>query len=371
MSDTKQPDLTYVCTWSHPDPTRTWSGTSYALRQALGRRVDVQDIDTNGRAPFLDRVLWKLRELGQRLDGMDMSMHRIKLWHRTVNAHARGKRVLQFEEFCDRADGSAYLYIDLCVEWVWRTEATDPALSHMAMGKNDPGKLEERRKKQNGFMRHAGGVLCMGRWMQEYVRQHCDIDPDKVCHVGGGINVCDIEAVKPTEPRMRTKLLYVGRGWPRKGGPAILAAFRLLKQRMPQAELYVAGGDTDPVADPPEGYHFLGDISHEDVLRWMSRCDAFCMPSYFEPYGLVFIEALCMGLPCIGRDCYEMPYFIEDGVTGLLLRHEDPVELADLMERALTSEAMPREVASRREWYLREYSWDAVADRCLKAMRLA
>ena len=48
-------------------------------------------------------------------------------------------------------------------------------------------------------------------------------------------------------------------------------------------------------------------------------CDVFCMPSYFEAYGLVFVEALTFGLPCIGRNCYEMPYFIEDGKTGLLL----------------------------------------------------
>ena len=47
-------------------------------------------------------------------------------------------------------------------------------------------------------------------------------------------------------------------------------------------------------------------------------CDVFCMPSYFEAYGLVFVEALTFGLPCIGRNCYEMPYFIEEGKTGLL-----------------------------------------------------
>ena len=36
------------------------------------------------------------------------------------------------------------------------------------------------------------------------------------------------------------------------------------------------------------------------------------MPSYFEAYGLVFIEALTYGLPCIGRNAFEMPNFIQD-----------------------------------------------------------
>lgn len=95
-------------------------------------------------------------------------------------------------------------------------------------------------------------------------------------------------------------------------------------------------------------------------------CDIFCLPSYFEAYGLVFVEALSFGLPCIGRDCYEMPYFIEEGKTGLLLNKDDASELAALMERLLKDELIKENVKARRDYYLKEYSWDSVALRMKK-----
>jgi len=105
-------------------------------------------------------------------------------------------------------------------------------------------------------------------------------------------------------------------------------------------------------------------------------CDVFCLPSYFEAYGLVFVEALTFGLPCIGRNCYEMPYFIQDGnssvhsdnATGLLLNHDDPKELASLMLRILHNDSFSHNVISRRNEYIHEYSWDTVAERIVEVI---
>lgn len=87
------------------------------------------------------------------------------------------------------------------------------------------------------------------------------------------------------------------------------------------------------------------------------------MPSHFEAYGLVFIEALSFGLPCIGRDAYEMPYFIEEGVTGELIKTESIQELVDKIEVVLNTPSYKDNVMAKREFYLQEYSWDTVAQR--------
>lgn len=92
-------------------------------------------------------------------------------------------------------------------------------------------------------------------------------------------------------------------------------------------------------------------------------CDVFCMPSKFEAYGLVFIEALTFGLPCIGREAYEMPYFIEDGKTGYLLRKETPEALSNLIIAAISNKVMRDTVMSMRDTYIREYSWNSVCKR--------
>ena len=125
--------------------------------------------------------------------------------------------------------------------------------------------------------------------------------------------------------------------------------------------MYVSGPINDPIENPIDGYHFMGQLPFEKIAELYNMCDIFCLPSYFEAYGLVFVEALSFGLPCIGRDCYEMPYFIEEGKTGLLLKKDDASELAALMERLLKDEMIKENVKTRRDYYLKEYSWDSVA----------
>lgn len=106
-------------------------------------------------------------------------------------------------------------------------------------------------------------------------------------------------------------------------------------------------------------------------------CDLFCMPTYFETYGLFFfVKALTFGLPCIGGNCYEMSFLIQEGnssvhsdnATGLLLNHDDPMELASLMLRVLHDDSFSYNVLSRRNEYIHEYSWDTVAERIAKVI---
>ena len=116
--------------------------------------------------------------------------------------------------------------------------------------------------------------------------------------------------------------------------------------------------------------NFLGLLSYDDLLEYMNLCDFFVMPSRFEAYGIVFPEALCFGLPCIGKNICAMPEFIQDGENGRLIHDDDPDELADCMENLLLD---GKDYASRvwtmHDWYLKEYSWKSVAERIVKVMR--
>lgn len=157
--------------------------------------------------------------------------------------------------------------------------------------------------------------------------------------------------------------MFVGRDFQRKGGYFVYKAFCELAKKQPDVELHVAGPKRNPISNPVPGYFYYGDSNHDKLSELFNECDIFCMPSYFEAYGLVFIEALCYGLPCIGRNCYEMPYFIEDGVTGLLIDNDDIGNLADCMYRLLHDEKIKYEVDNRRNDYLKKYTWESVADR--------
>jgi glycosyltransferase involved in cell wall biosynthesis len=228
---------------------------------------------------------------------------------------------------------------------------------------NDLKAIEKRRKLQNDYYyNHCSGILTMGKWLAEDLVKRTGIPEDLVHHVGGGVNT---RVLDPTKiERQGNKILFVGRDYERKGLPITIEAFLLLKKKMPNAEIYVAGPNQDPYEDCQiEGYHFLGDMDNDTLSYYFCICDIFCMPSYFEAYGLVFIEALTAGLPCIGRKCYEMPYLIQEGETGYLIDKDDTEYYANKMYSLLKDDYIKQNVKNKHEWYVNEYSWEAVAER--------
>ena len=212
-----------------------------------------------------------------------------------------------------------------------------------------------REKIQNSAFVKAAGIFCMGEWYRRYLIER-GISPNKIYTVGAGINL-DANKIDASQ-KEGNKILFVGRDFKRKNGPLVLEAFQKAREKRRDIELYIAGPSKQKDAD---GVHWLGDVSSDRLAEYFNRCDVFCMPSKFEAYGIVFIEALTYGLPCIGRNAFEMPYLIQDGKTGFLLQDEDAWLLAQLMLRALEDSQMKENVVTNRAHYLKEYSWDMVA----------
>ena len=226
--------------------------------------------------------------------------------------------------------------------------------------------------------RQSEGVFTMSRWLSEFLIRECGLPREKVHAVGGGINV-DAAGIRPGSKEGR-RILFVGRNFVRKGGPLVVQAFTILRknicgqrsciwrgQRSRTSGTLCGRGRSVEEADWQK-IHLLGDLGSEKLTDYYNLCDVFCMPSYFEAYGLVFAEALTYGLPCIGRDKFAMSEFIEDGCTGRLISGEDAEELALDLWEVLQDPKYREEVERRREWYLREYSWDKVAQRICSVM---
>lgn len=106
-------------------------------------------------------------------------------------------------------------------------------------------------------------------------------------------------------------ILFVGKDWVRKGGPALIEAFRIVRKKVPSAVLTIAGccpeiSDSDGIRI--EGY--IDTTSPQGQARMESlyrSATVFCMPSSWESTGIVYMEAGLWGLPCImlsgqGRD---------------------------------------------------------------------
>ena len=167
---------------------------------------------------------------------------------------------------------------------------------------------------------------------------------------------------RPSGPAL---VLTVGRMWREeryKGHDLLLDIWPAVRSAVPGAELLMVGDGDDRVrlerraAEPVFGgaIHFPGRVSRADLDQLYADCDLFVMPSAREGFGLVFLDAMAAGRPCIGA-AGAAAEIIVPGVTGLLVAtHDGPGLLEaivsllhDPARRRLMGEAGARAVAAQ------------------------
>lgn len=355
----KKKDFGFVVEWGDKPKVKNWSGTPLSLLTALNKYYNIVEFDTTV-------IHGKIGELFRR------AMYKTPtgilcykdLLHHISKSKYNGLPVIQFGDYPIKNYINSYPYQDLCFAFLNDIMTNDKELYAVSGFQHmNPKTIQKRYKRQLKSYDNAAGIFTMGRWMEKYIRENYDIDPSKVHHVGGASNL-DVNRINPDPNKDCRKILFVGRDFKRKAGYLVVDAFKILKEKYdPQAQLYIAGPQINPIDEKIEGYNFLGSLTYNQLSDYFNKCDIFVMPSHFEAYGLVFIEALIYGLPCIGRNAFEMPYFIEKGVTGDLIDDNDPEILAKKMFDLLHNEQIKQNVAERRQQLIKEYSWDSVAKR--------
>ncbi|MGW4643243.1 glycosyltransferase [Sphaerisporangium sp. NPDC004334] len=175
--------------------------------------------------------------------------------------------------------------------------------------------------------------------VQELTRMNAP--PPSIRTVPCGVDTAIFRPDGPVVPRpRRPRLLSIGRLVPRKGVGTLIEAMRMI----PDAELIVAGGpsagrlDDDPEvrrlrraaseAGVAGRVRFVGGVSHDEVPALMRSADvAVCVP-WYEPFGMVALEAMACGVPVVASAVGGQRETVAHGRTGLLVPPRDPRTLA-------------------------------------------
>ncbi len=211
-------------------------------------------------------------------------------------------------------------------------------------------------------------IFTMSEWLRRTFIDEFGQDPEKVVAVGGGSDLPDVPEFEHSWDPPR--FLFVGREFARKGGPEVLRAWPAVRAQYPNAELQIVG-PREIEETLPAGVTLAGRI-HRDTpegrdayLEMYRRATAFVMPSLYESFGIVFLEAMAHGLGCVAANRCAMPEIVEDGVTGRAVDPTDPDALAGaLIELADPDTARRMGYAARRR-LLERFTWPVVADRIL------
>jgi glycosyltransferase involved in cell wall biosynthesis len=222
-------------------------------------------------------------------------------------------------------------------------------------------RLEAVRARENAVLRSAAGAIVFSKWAAEHLVSRVGLDPDRVHVVPPGVSATQPTAdmcARPRWERPPRRLLFVGRDFRRKAGELTVSAFVKVRRALPDCTLTVIGPDAWPLRGPvPDGVDFRGRVAPGAVGQALADHDLFVMPSWFEPFGIAFAEALTVGMPCIARDAFAAPEIIEHGRTGLLTRADNAGDLADVICAALTSETLFESTAAGASEARAYYSW--------------
>lgn len=186
------------------------------------------------------------------------------------------------------------------------------------------------------------------------------------------IEAVDGGSVDPSLPV--NYLLTAGHLIHRKGIDIVIASLQEAKQRGVCLDLVVAGdgperenlirqSDELGVADQVT---FLGNQTHEQVLRLMKSCLAFVLASRAEGMPLVIAEAMACGKAVVASNVDGIPEIVQDGITGILVPPNNPDALAAGLIRLYADSGLRETLSTRgKEWACREYNWEGIAARYL------
>ncbi len=181
-------------------------------------------------------------------------------------------------------------------------------------------------------------------------------------------------------------LLFVGRIEPLKGIDTLLEALALLKQRATHTVerlcLSIIGGLADDARQEDieiarlkalgeklglgDLVTFLGAKSQETLQYYYSAAEAVIVPSHYESFGLVALEAMACGTPVVASEVGGLAYLIQDGVTGFHVPANDPDELAGKIQLILENAELRREMSNAAVKDAQQYRWSRIAEQIVR-----
>ena len=177
--------------------------------------------------------------------------------------------------------------------------------------------------------------------------------------------------------RDEVRLLFVGTCYPRKGLHYLLEAVAKLNHH--KIKVDIVGDLKNDKKHVSELYGlvkqlainekvtFHGHVGIEQLWDHYRKADIFVLPSLWEGFGIVFLDAMSFGLPIVSTNVGAIPALVRHEENGLLVRPCDPAALASTIERLVVSPSLRRKLGQNGFRFMQEHpeftSWDIAGER--------
>lgn len=212
-------------------------------------------------------------------------------------------------------------------------------------------------------------------------------DPLKVKIIPPGVDTSHFYPIPADEARQFIGLapddrmiLFVGRIEPLKGVATLIQAVACLalKNLKEPVHLAVIGGDLESITEEMSDEMvrlqrlcdeltvgkmvvFLGKRVQDTLPYYYSAAEVVVMPSHYESFGMVALEAMACGTPVIASQVGGLAFLVQDGVTGYTVPAEDHIALCEKLTGLLGEESLRQQMGRNAAEYAQNYDWGKIA----------
>ncbi len=379
------------------------------LARELGRRGIAVDIYTRSQDPHIPRVRW-LGENARVIHiaaGPTHPVDKNTLWQYVpefaaqVRAYAAAEG-LAYDILHSHYWLSALVARELRAAWhtpivhMFHTLAAVKDLVGQDQGyREDPRRLAA----EGEIARSVDAIVAATPLDQEQIITHYGAPAERIHVIPPGVNLDTFHPIPRQEARGHVgtpcdpceeshMLLYVGRMDPLKGVDDLLRALPYVAQDLPaawpcQACLALVGGDAESTDETlrremarlerlkqelgiGDLATFLGRRDQDELPYYYSAADVCIVPSHYESFGMVALEALACGTPVVASRVGGLTYIVEDGVNGFLVPTGDSAALAHRIAQLLQDCQLRRQMGLYGMELARDYAWPRIADRIVE-----
>jgi glycogen(starch) synthase len=222
----------------------------------------------------------------------------------------------------------------------------------------------------------AERVIACSAYMREHIADIYGLEEERIAVIPNGIDPADLVPVDDLET-LRSRfaapderlVLLVGRLVYEKGFQLALEALPGLIERVGNVRFIVAGSGTAEQELREQATRlglddhgtFVGWIG-DDVLHSLYRiADLTVVPSIYEPFGLVALEAMASGCPCLVADTGGLREVVPNDDVGLRFHSRDPESLGQMAERLLTDAELRDRLVAEASEHVLSFDWADVA----------
>ena len=261
--------------------------------------------------------------------------------------------------------------------WLTTVHATEYG-RHQGWVQNHP--QSHIHAAERTMARRADHVITCSHYMRSHVASVFGVRPTRITAIPNGIDPGDLEPVAGDLAGLRKRfakpddllVLLVGRLVYEKGFHLALDALAPVLRRLGNVRFVVAGTGTAEAELKRQSRRlrltrygtFLGWVG-DDMLHSLYRVSDLCIvPSIYEPFGLVALEAMASGCLCVVADTGGLREVVPgDGTVGLRFPSRDSEALGEILERVLTDDVMRAQVVAEAREHVLLFDWAEVARR--------